>query len=1007
MPIQGSIEEAGLPDVLQLLSLGRKTGCLTVVDGAMHGEIYLDCGRVSFATIANRRDRLGVMLVKSGRITQEQLNAAAEEQEQGNKRQIGKILVDSGRIDRRSIERFVRLQVEEAVYFLFTWKQGEFTFTSHGRPPQQALLVSLDPESLLLEGARRVDEWSLIQKKIPSFDLVYRRTKNKLSGAAAEDLTDEQNRILPLLDGTRDVAGLVDVTGMNEFDVGKALYGLVVAGVAQLVERRAQVRHLDYRELLAYVVREAEFADPQRRKDAARHIVDCLTCAERLRKIHVRRTEGSDMIAAAVEAGTPAGTVAAARPPQMAPPDLPHAAAETPGFVERRVRSRRTNRNRRHFDRRAGLDRRQVVNAAWKQANAERRKAPRRQDERRGSYAPDRRSGVSDRRAGAVAVAAPVVRAAGPGERMTEPRQLPPLERRGQGRPHRTAPAADDRKTLEVKPVAARAAVAAQVSVAAPAARAAAPVPAEPPSPPEATSPPGPESRPAPGRTGAPSREIQWIMSPEESLELIRASKTDLRAMDAAPRTSARTTAVPAARTTAAPAARTAAAPAARTTAAPAARTTAAPAAEAASEPQLPGPNGRSTAARPVAATAAAPPAALPTLETARPVPSLARPAESGREERRGVGRRAFPVRRLAIAASFAGVALVGYLAGQLGRRGSSGQAAETTAANALPATAAAQAPPQTRAREDDPRAASPAAPVQSAPRTAAPAEQRVPAPSAAETRAEQPPRPAAEPRAVRQEPVPRAAPGPVVAAAQPPAAQPPAAQPAAPIVTAPPPQPAPTVGILRGVVRDASGRTLAGARVSVRGTALTAVTDGSGAFEIRDVADGPVVVQATAQGYVPGSTEARARAGGAVAADLTLGAVPTAAEPDREISAGGWTPVERAEASEILGGTLGAIEGLGIESIAKSTAGSRPRVRVVQLAESGERIVLTETRAGAAVRGGAGPARLTSLRVMPPSEAYPLSTGTASLGNLLITARSGLAADALRSLLERLGEVR
>jgi len=1006
VPIQGSIEEAGLPDVLQLLSLGRKTGCLTVVDGAMHGEIYLDVGRVSFATIANRRDRLGVMLVKSGRITQEQLNAAAEEQEHGNKRQIGKILVDSGRIDRRSIERFVRLQVEEAVYFLFTWKQGEFTFTSHGRPPQQSLLVSLDPESLLLEGARRVDEWSLIQKKIPSFDLVYQRTKNKLSGAAAEDLTDEQNRILPLLDGTRDVAGLVDVTGMNEFDVGKALYGLVVAGVAQLVERRSRVRHLDYRELLAYVVREAEFADPQRRKDAARHIVDCLTCAERLRKIHVRRTEGSDMIAAAAEAGTPAATRATARPPQLAPPAVPHSAAETPGFMERRLRSRRTNRDRRRFERRAGLDRRQVVNAAWAQSNVERRKAPRRQDERRGSYAPDRRSGVSDRRAGAVTVAAPVVRAAGPGERMTEPRQLQPLERRGQGRPHRAGPAADDRKTLEATPVAARAAVAAQASVAAPAARAAAPFPAEPPSPPEATSPPGPESPPAPGRTGAPSREIQWIMSPEESLELIRASKTDLRAIDAAPRASARTTAVPAARTTAAPAARTTAAPAARTAAAPAARTTAAPAAKAASEPQPPGPNGRATAARPVAATAAAPPAALPTFET-RPAPSPARPAESGREERQAFGRRAFPVRTLAIAASFAGVALVGYVAGQLGRRGTSGQAAETTAANALPATAAAQAPPRTRAREDDPRAASPAAPVQSAPRTAAPAEQRVPTPSAAETRAEQPPRPAAEPRSVGQEPVPRAAPGPVVAAAQPPAAQLPAAQPAAPIVAAPPPQPAPTVGILRGVVRDASGRTLAGARVSVRGTTLSAVTDGSGAFEIRDVADGPVVVQATAQGYVPGSTEARARAGAAVTTDLTLGAAPTAAEPDRELSAGGWTPVGRAEATEILGGTLGAIEGLGIESIAKSTAGSRPRVRVVQVAGSGERIVLTETRAGAAVRGGAGPARLTSLRVMPPSEAYPLSTGTASLGNLLITARSGLAADALRSLLERLGEVR
>ena len=104
------------------------------------------------------------------------------------------------------------------------------------------------------------------------------------------------------------------------------------------------------------------------------------------------------------------------------------------------------------------------------------------------------------------------------------------------------------------------------------------------------------------------------------------------------------------------------------------------------------------------------------------------------------------------------------------------------------------------------------------------------------------------------------------------------------------------------------------------------------------------------------------------------------------------------------IGGPIGVIEGLTVESVARSTSGARARVRVVQLTEAGERIVLTETRSGAAVTGAA---RVTAVRVMPPSEAYPLSTGTASLGNLLITVKSSLAADALRALLERLGEVR
>src|SRR5437762_9698891 len=71
------------------------------------------------------------------------------------------------------LERYMRVQIEESVYYLFTWTQGTFNFEADVRPEQQDFLVSINPESLLLEGARRVDEWSLIEKKIPSFDLIF------------------------------------------------------------------------------------------------------------------------------------------------------------------------------------------------------------------------------------------------------------------------------------------------------------------------------------------------------------------------------------------------------------------------------------------------------------------------------------------------------------------------------------------------------------------------------------------------------------------------------------------------------------------------------------------------------------------------------------------------------------------------------------------------------------------------------------------------------------------
>ena len=76
MAIKGSLREASLPDVLQLLAMGGKTGCLAVSHKSNFGYIYFDKGRISYASIVNRRDRLGDILVKSGVVSQAQLDEA-------------------------------------------------------------------------------------------------------------------------------------------------------------------------------------------------------------------------------------------------------------------------------------------------------------------------------------------------------------------------------------------------------------------------------------------------------------------------------------------------------------------------------------------------------------------------------------------------------------------------------------------------------------------------------------------------------------------------------------------------------------------------------------------------------------------------------------------------------------------------------------------------------------------------------------------------------------------
>lgn len=234
MAIKGSLKEASLPDVIQLLALGRKTGCLAVADRQNFGYTYFDDGKITFASIVNRRDRIGDLLVRNGRITDVQLRQAVDRQAGDRDRKLGEILVELGMITRAELEDHIRVQVEEAVYYLFTWSSGTFNFEVGVRPEREDFLVSINPESLLLEGARRVDEWSLIAKKIPTLDIVFEADQARLQEAGVR-LSDEQELILPLLNGRNDVQDVVDESGLVEFEVGKAIYGLLSAGFARRV----------------------------------------------------------------------------------------------------------------------------------------------------------------------------------------------------------------------------------------------------------------------------------------------------------------------------------------------------------------------------------------------------------------------------------------------------------------------------------------------------------------------------------------------------------------------------------------------------------------------------------------------------------------------------------------------------------------------------------------------------------------------------------------------------
>lgn len=237
MAIEGPLQELGIHDVFQLLDLSRKTGSLRVVSELRDNEgvVLFENGKVVSASIRSNPHRLGDLLVRSGRLTDADMAHAQGEQLKGDSRRLGEILVSLGLVTRKEIERQVRLQIEAVVFELMSWREGFFRFEEglSGEDLRDAT-VPISTESLLMEGARRIDEWSRIADRVPNLSVIPYLTPPDEDHPAQLDLLPTEWQVLSLIDGEHDLRAIATTVAMSEFDVARITYGLVSTGIIRL-----------------------------------------------------------------------------------------------------------------------------------------------------------------------------------------------------------------------------------------------------------------------------------------------------------------------------------------------------------------------------------------------------------------------------------------------------------------------------------------------------------------------------------------------------------------------------------------------------------------------------------------------------------------------------------------------------------------------------------------------------------------------------------------------------
>lgn len=169
MSLVGNLEELGLGEILQIVSLSRKTGVLSLTSGGRDGSVFFRHGQVIRATSSTYQQSLGEVLIQKGVIDLAVLRKAlAQQQEKRFLERLGSILVKNFGVSQEIIEEVVREQIENVVFSLFAWSEGSFKFETKSPveagdgskmdPLQFMLDQGLNPQFLAMEGTRILDE---------------------------------------------------------------------------------------------------------------------------------------------------------------------------------------------------------------------------------------------------------------------------------------------------------------------------------------------------------------------------------------------------------------------------------------------------------------------------------------------------------------------------------------------------------------------------------------------------------------------------------------------------------------------------------------------------------------------------------------------------------------------------------------------------------------------------------------------------------------------------------
>jgi len=234
MALQGNLQDFSTTQLLNLVSLAKKTGAMTLEVDDNSALLYFREGKLIHASTNNRAGRLADMLLEAGKLEEKQVKAIERQPKQLSDKALGIDLIRSGVVTQQDIVKSVKDFMLDVVYSLFSWTQGHFYFKPGAKPSNDRITVPLNLDNVILEGSRRIQENERLVDELPHLD----RVALKVTDKPLRDvkLTPDDWRVISHIHPRNTIAQIAQANSMDEFQIRKIVYGMLQAGLVEIIK---------------------------------------------------------------------------------------------------------------------------------------------------------------------------------------------------------------------------------------------------------------------------------------------------------------------------------------------------------------------------------------------------------------------------------------------------------------------------------------------------------------------------------------------------------------------------------------------------------------------------------------------------------------------------------------------------------------------------------------------------------------------------------------------------